>query len=632
MTATGLKIARGFALPLKLVTEATAIVATRGAGKSSASAVLVEEAEALGVQTVTFDRTGVYWGLRSNRKGTGDGLGIYVLGGPHGDVPLEHTAGRLIADLVVDSGHSFVFDLSDMRKGQALRFAADFLERLYDRKARSRTTLLLVMDEAHFYAPQTPRGGFKGDAARLMGAMEDVVGLGRSRGLGVILTTQRTQAVNKAVLDLIETLFVMRMLSPRARDAVEGWIQEKHEKDERGVLASLDGLPTGTAWVWSPLRGILERVALRRIRTFDSYAAPEPGEVQVEPEARKALNLDALGEDMRATAERAKADDPRELRKRIAELEREVAERPQVDPEAEEAYRAAHDRVAQLEAALKVAYDTVEQLSDRAMTEELLGRFTAVRDKLNTVADASLLDAPQVLEAAIAAFERCLSELTDDGQAPPLPEWSKDYMEATPTGPALRSTPPRAPAPPPRAQPPRTPPPRANGGEPSELQLGKAHRAILTVLAQYPEGRTKRQLALQAGYSERGGGFNNPLGALRTAGYVTPGGVEPIRATQEGLAALGDWDPLPQGRALLEHWFSRPEVGGAERGILQALVERAPLEKDELAERAGVLARGEPYSPGGGGFNNPLGRLRTLGLVAKGWPAQLTDEFAEAIR
>jgi DNA helicase HerA-like ATPase len=49
-------------------------------------------------------------------------------------------------------------------EGQAIKFAADFLERLYDRKARARSTTLLVMDEAHFYAPQTPRGGFKGDS------------------------------------------------------------------------------------------------------------------------------------------------------------------------------------------------------------------------------------------------------------------------------------------------------------------------------------------------------------------------------------------------------------------------------------------------------------------------------------
>lgn len=200
MSERTLKLSKDLRLPLGVVTEATGIVATRGAGKSSTAAVLVEETFAAQVPLVVIDWTGVFWGLRSNARGTGPGLGVYVLGGPHGDVPLEASAGRFIADLVVDSGHSFVLDLSDFTKGEMRRFCADFLERLYDRKARARTTLLLVIDEAHELAPQSPRGGFKGDAARLIGAMEQVVALGRSRGIGAVLITQRTQALNKAVL------------------------------------------------------------------------------------------------------------------------------------------------------------------------------------------------------------------------------------------------------------------------------------------------------------------------------------------------------------------------------------------------------------------------------------------------
>lgn len=37
------------------------------------------------------------------------------------------------------------------------------------------------------------------------------------------------------------------------------------------------------------------------------------------------------------------------------------------------------------------------------------------------------------------------------------------------------------------------------------------------------------------------------------------------------------------------------------------------------------------YAPDGGGFNNSISHLRTLGLVAPGRPIRLTDEFAEAI-
>lgn len=148
-----------------------------------------------------------------------------------------------------------------------------------------------------------------------------------------------------------------------------------------------------------------------------------------------------------------------------------------------------------------------------------------------------------------------------------------------------------------------------------------AQKKLLTVLATYGP-RSKRQLALQAGYSEGGGGFNNPLGALRSAGYVDPPKGEPIAITDEGLAALGDYEPLPMGQALLDHWLAT--LPGAAKKILTALVELGPLPKLRLAEVTG-------YEPSGGGFNNPLGRLRTLGLVGRGEPVSLTEEFAEAI-
>jgi len=311
-------LARGFTLPLDVVTEAVGIVATRGAGKSFTAAVILEEAHAAKVPFVVIDPNGVFNGLRSNAAGDGPGLPVYVLGGPHGDLPLEPTAGKLIADLVVDSGHSFVLDLSDLlTKAAARQFVADFLEHLHRRKARARTTLLLVVDEADEFAPQNPRG----ETARSLGAMETIAKRGRAWGLGIVMITQRTQALNKDVLDLIETLIAMRQLSERSRAAVKGWIADKDLRDDSGVIESLQSLPTGTAWVWSPLRGMLQKVQVRRIRTFDSYATPKPGESRQEPSARTELDLDALGEQMQATVQRAKDSDPKELQKRIRDLE-----------------------------------------------------------------------------------------------------------------------------------------------------------------------------------------------------------------------------------------------------------------------------------------------------------------------
>lgn len=614
MTATAerveLQIASGFGLPLDLVTEATAIVATRGAGKSSGSAVIVEEAFGLGVQTVVFDRTGVYWGLRSNAKGTGPGLGIYVLGGPHGDVPLEPHAGALIADLVVDSGHSFVLDLSDFSKGQAVRFAADFLEQIYDRKARARTTTLIVMDEAHFYAPQTPRGGFKGDAARLMGAMEDVVGLGRSRGLGVILTTQRTQSLNKAVLDLIETLFVMRMLSPRAREAVKGWIQEKHEDDEHGVFATLNSLPDGTAWVWSPLRGILEKVALRRIKTFNSFATPKVGETQTEPAVRKELDLAALGEQMRTTAERAKENDPSELRKRVAALESELAaaksapvQRPIPNDEDEPVW-AAHLR----EQGWLPPGEQPEPVRVEVPVATIadLDAIWKLVTTAKTTGDALVEGLREVAQPLASAIMQAVEAAEAPAKASPPPE-SMDGIVADARKRVQRLHDRPAPQ---RGEAPAAPPEAATGAPKVELNR-RAERAILAVLAQFPQGRTLKQVAIMSGYAAKGGGFRGALSKLRTHGLIE--GSSDLRITEAGKVAIaGQWEPLPTGQGLLGYWLAQMKRA-AERAVLQSVYDAYP---NPIS--AADVAAATDYEAAGGGFRGAISKLRTLGLIEGG--------------
>jgi len=138
-------------------------------------------------------RFGVWWGLRASADGTRPGLPIVILGGDHGDIPLDVAAGQLIADLIVDEGLAAVLDLAHLRKGEQVRFMTDFAERLYH---RNRQPLQLVLDEADAFAPQRPQKGQE----RMLGAIEDLVRRGRARGIGVTLVTQRSALLNKDVL------------------------------------------------------------------------------------------------------------------------------------------------------------------------------------------------------------------------------------------------------------------------------------------------------------------------------------------------------------------------------------------------------------------------------------------------
>lgn len=66
-----------------------------------ASMKYVEELYRAKVQVVVVDPVGVWSGLRTGADG-GKGLDIPILGGQHGDIPLEAGAGKLIAGLVAD--------------------------------------------------------------------------------------------------------------------------------------------------------------------------------------------------------------------------------------------------------------------------------------------------------------------------------------------------------------------------------------------------------------------------------------------------------------------------------------------------------------------------------------------------
>jgi uncharacterized protein len=556
-----LRISDDLSLPLAVAGEAIGVLATRGAGKSYTSAVLVEELHAAGVQLVVLDPTGVYWGLRSSADGKADGLPLFVLGGAHGDVPLEASAGKLVADVIVDTGQSLILDLSDFdTKAAQTRFVADLVERLYHRKARNRSTLHLIVDEANEFAPQASRYG--GDMARLLGAMERAVGKGRSRGLAFTLITQRSAALNKNVLDLIDTLIAMRVLGPRDRKAIADWITDKQQTDEGGVVDSLPKLQTGTAWVWSPVRGILQRVAIRRIGTFDSYRTPEPGEQRVEPAARAPLDVAALGEQMKATAERAKAEDPKALRAQIRDLERQLASQTATAPPEPEV------RIEYVER--PVLNGQVERL------EEVVGELRQIGEGM-VLAGTGLAGIADSITAAIGR----VSAVPAPRSMPPPPPHRADR-------PAVAPKPPRD---------------REVSGT-----LSKAERTVLSVLAEYPEGLTRGPLTILAGYSYSGG-FRNTLAALRTAGYIVGGNEQVMTVTDAGLAALGPYEPLPTGRALLDYWLTDPRLAKGEKAILTYLADHYPdsIPGPDLAPLVGY-----EYS---GGFRNMLGKLRTLGLI-----------------
>lgn len=600
MTAAGLKVARGFALPVDVAGEAIAILAKRGAGKTNTGRVLVEELAAAHVQTVVLDPVSSWWGLRSSADGKGEGLPVPILGGAHGDVPLQPTAGALLADVVVDTGQSIVLDLSDFSKGDQRRFVTDFAERLYQRKARERQLLHLVLEESDEFVPQRVNAG----DARMVGSIEQLVRRGRGRGIGLTMITQRSASLNKAVLTQADVLIAMRTTGPQDKKAIEAWVEKQDVDGADDVVPSLAGLETGEAWIWNPERGVLKRTQIRLARTFDSSKTPKAGERRVEPQRTAAIDLTKLGAEIEATAERAKASDPTELRKKLNAVERE---RDHLHVEKTNL----ETRVQRLEQELAERPPETERVEVPVLQPELVGRL-----------EKALLDATELgLQLkAVGSNIRTIGDetriaLNGAGTA------TKEAQHGRPEPARPRPAPERAPQPAQAARQDRPdarrPPPREDG----DVRPSGPQQRILDALAALEaiglNDAHKTQLALFAQASPKSSSYTNNLGHLNNQlgliCYPAPGRVA---LTQDGRA-IADASGAPTSTEEL-HRFVYGLVGGAKARLLEALIAQYPgdLSKDELAERAGASATSSS-------FTNNLGTLRSLGLIDYPGPGRI---------
>lgn len=591
-----LRLSPQLALPVDVAGEAIAILAKRGAGKTNTGTVLVEEMHAAGVQVVVLDPVGAWWGLRSSADG-GKGLPIPILGGEHGDVPLEPTAGAVIADVVVDSGQSLLLDLSDLpSKAAHAQFVTAFAERLFRRKARDRSLVHLVLEEADTFAPQKTQGRRgEGAVTNMAGSIEQIVRRGRSRGLGLTMITQRSAVLNKDVLTQADVLIVMRTTGPQDIKAVREWVESRGDEHAREVLESLPSLENGEAWVWNPERDILQRTKVRLRKTFDSSSTPKAGQRRAEPKAAAAINLEQLGEQIQATADRAKASDPKELKKRIRELEAREREIDQLEAKASNL----EGKVALLERATSREPERVEV---PVLTEEerelVAGVGRTIKESLARAEQAS--DALVELLADIA--QRVDKDPPRDREHPPR-------HRAAPVTP--RAAPPAA-----AAQPAPRPATTAvaDGVSAPQQRILNALAALEQIGVGAPD---KTQLALFAeaspkssSYSNNLGHLNNQLGLIR---YPQPGRVQ---LTDDGRQ-IADAGAAPQTVDEL-HRYVAGLVGGAKWKLLEQLIIAydAPLTKHELAERAGASVTSSSFS-------NNLGSLRSLGLIDYPAPGEI---------
>lgn len=124
-------------------------------------------------------------------------------------------------------------------------------------------------------------------------------------------------------------------------------------------------------------------------------------------------------------------------------------------------------------------------------------------------------------------------------------------------------------------------------GEASDAALNEGERRILTCIAQDGRGVTTENIAVLTGYkaTSRRVYLNN----LTRKGFAEKQGAA-FYPTQAGIAALGEFEPLPTGPALREYWLEK--LGEGEAKIFRVICEIFPasVSKEYLAEKTGYKA------------------------------------------
>lgn len=510
-----------------------AILGKTGSGKTSTCKLAIEQVVAAGARVCVMDPIkSDWWGLTSSSDGKRPGLPFHILGGPRGHVPLHAQAGAAIGEIVANGSLPLsILDMSDFEMGGLQQFFTHFAPMLL-RKMRG--VLYLVVEEAHEFAPKE-RAGFGLENMAIHYAKKLAVA-GRSKGIRILIATQRTQSLHNAMLGSCDTLIAHRMTAPADQEPIIKWLKANLPPEKaREVAASLQSLKTGEAWICSGELGLFERRQFPRITTYDNTATPtsDIGAVEVKTAP---VDHDRLRAIIGHAVEDAKANDPAQLKRRIVELEKRLSAAP-VAPAP----------------ATRVVEKAIITDADRDLVAKAISVFSGY---------------PGAFEATMRHAGAVLEELKLLGRR----------MEG-----ASSSVRPAAPCARPTTRMPSLPkPPRAatNG------HLPKGERAILVACAQYAPtgGATREQLTILTGYKRSS--RDAYLQRLRERGYTEDNGTT-ISPTTEGVAALGDFTPLPTGEALRGYWLARLPAG--ERRIFEVLLNAypQPVSREDIDQHTG---------------------------------------------
>ena len=564
-----MKLARDLEFPTdEAPTQKFLVLGRTGSGKTNTCAVMAEELLAQRCPFIVFDPLGNWWGLKSKYQ-------VIQFGGEKGDLPLEPTAGKVVADFAVSERQPLILSLKEFSENDMARFATDFAKELY---RRNKHPVHVFVDEADLFAPQT---GAKGPRAVCLGAMQNLMRRGRACGIGMTAVTQRSASLHTDLRTQAEVLISHQTTGPHDVEAIRKWLQYHIGDEMADVLKQISKLQPGEAWVFSPgWLDILAKFKIRRRKSFDSAATPKLGQRRKIPPFKK-IKLDALKNEMSRVVEQADANDPEKLKKEVWRLKQELhaakilSDRiAEGDPDQVKALQA---RVTALESAYGELWQQYRQSLIHA--QEHLDTLDAVRDMTMHGTVISIPPEEPELKLPAVPVSAAKRELAKSPIKDMLAKEDTKFLAAV----------------------------NGSGGN---SDLSNMQQKFLTALAQHPEGLTKKQLLILTGYASSGP-VSKCFGQMNRDGWVESPNTSQLRITPLGLSVLGPYEPLPSGAELRQLRLQDPQLKPVDKAILEVLFQHYPsdIAKGEILKETGYASSG-PVS-------KSFGKLCRLGWAVK---------------
>ena len=539
----------------KLVATRMLICANSGGGKSHALRLIAENV-AMQLPTIIIDPEGEFRTLRE--------IVDLVIVGPNGDVAATIATAEKLARRLAELNVSAVIDISDLSPQDQRLFVKLFVNALLHLPQALWSPRLIIIDEAHKFAPEDER-----DAVS-RAPVEALMAQGRKRQLGTILATQRLRKLSKNAAaegnNLLLGRFAQDLDLKRAADLLgigkNDWVILQRFKE--GQFFAL-----GPAI--SPVRG---RLLFRTAMTATS-APKVGGRIAKTPQPSKSIQkLVPEFADLQVQVE-AEQSELLTLRAKVKELS---SRKPTVVQR--ETVRVEGPSLAQIEAAYLRGYSEAD---------------TRLRDEIGAFVNGLRSWVTKELDAM---YKRVESKKK-------LPRDLKPKVDAKTTSGRVQAQAPNVantprPSPAPRKQ-------VVDGASPTDVLGRGAPAKLLAALLMYDEPISRGRAALLAGVAPNTSTFRNAMSKLRVHEFLDDVG-DLLKATDAARAQFPNAEQMPTGHELIEYWKAEMGTSSAPGRLFSALVENGMMSRKEAAEEAGM-------DPDTSTFRNAMSKLRVLGLL-----------------